>query len=137
MEKYFAAKRLLFDGTVYPAPRVAVIQRARPAQRRVGRGGAQAGAEVRTYGIGEGDWRAAGYTLTPSGRGSRTWNSSRAAKVTFAAGRRGEHPQSAGCVTAAHRAAERADFRWVEFRSPALLPVPGRFQVRMRVSLSL
>ena len=25
MEKYFAAKRLLFDGTVYPAPRVAVI----------------------------------------------------------------------------------------------------------------
>ena len=25
MEKYFAAKRLLFDGTVYAAPRVAVI----------------------------------------------------------------------------------------------------------------
>src|ERR1017187_9569747 len=25
MEKYFSAKRLLFDGTVYPAPRVAVI----------------------------------------------------------------------------------------------------------------
>ena len=25
MEKYYAAKRLLFDGTVYPAPRVAVI----------------------------------------------------------------------------------------------------------------
>jgi UDP-N-acetylmuramoyl-L-alanyl-D-glutamate--2,6-diaminopimelate ligase len=45
MEKYFAAKRLLFDGTVYPAPRVAVINahdprakswpqpRARPARR--------------------------------------------------------------------------------------------------------
>jgi UDP-N-acetylmuramoylalanine-D-glutamate ligase len=44
MEKYFAAKRLLFDGTVYPAPRVAVINahdpraknwpkpRARPAR---------------------------------------------------------------------------------------------------------
>ena len=25
MEKYFAAKQLLFDGTVYPAPRVAVL----------------------------------------------------------------------------------------------------------------
>ncbi len=25
MENYFAAKRLLFDGTVYPAPRVAVL----------------------------------------------------------------------------------------------------------------
>ena len=34
MENYFAAKRLLFDGTVYPAPRVAVHQRARSAQRR-------------------------------------------------------------------------------------------------------
>ena len=37
MEKYFAAKRLLFDGTVYPAPRVAVINahddRARAARR--------------------------------------------------------------------------------------------------------
>ena len=31
MEKYFAAKRLLFDGTRYPAPRVAVIN----AQRRL------------------------------------------------------------------------------------------------------
>jgi UDP-N-acetylmuramoyl-L-alanyl-D-glutamate--2,6-diaminopimelate ligase len=27
----------------------------------------RAGAEVRTYGIGQGDWRAASYTLTPGG----------------------------------------------------------------------
>ncbi len=27
----------------------------------------KAGAEIRTYGIGEGDWRAANYTLTPGG----------------------------------------------------------------------
>ena len=32
MEKYFAAKRLLFDGTVYPAPRVAVINATMRAQ---------------------------------------------------------------------------------------------------------
>ncbi len=41
MEKYFAAKRLLFDGTVYPAPRVAVINAQDDAQRQAGRGGAQ------------------------------------------------------------------------------------------------
>ena len=29
MEKYFAAKRLLFDGTIYPAPRVAVMNAPR------------------------------------------------------------------------------------------------------------
>ena len=44
MEKYYAAKRLMFDGTVYPAPRVAVInthdergeatRRRRPQSRR-------------------------------------------------------------------------------------------------------
>ena len=32
MENYFAAKRLLFDGTVYPPPRVAVINAARSAR---------------------------------------------------------------------------------------------------------
>jgi UDP-N-acetylmuramoyl-L-alanyl-D-glutamate--2,6-diaminopimelate ligase len=55
MEKYFAAKRLLFDGTVYPAPRVAVINahdprgeelaakpRARPARRFAPTGSARA-----------------------------------------------------------------------------------------------
>jgi UDP-N-acetylmuramoyl-L-alanyl-D-glutamate--2,6-diaminopimelate ligase len=45
MEKYFAAKRLLFDGTVYPAPRVAVINAHDPRSERLaealgqGRGG--------------------------------------------------------------------------------------------------
>jgi len=36
MEKYFAAKRLLFDGTLYPAPRVAVIKCPRPESWRIG-----------------------------------------------------------------------------------------------------
>ena len=67
MENYFAAKRLLFDGTVYAAPRVAVInaQDARAAQLIAA--ARRAGAEVRTYGIGAGDWRAAHVRLTPGG----------------------------------------------------------------------
>jgi len=35
MEKYFAAKRLLFDGTVYPAPRVAVLNAHDPRAREL------------------------------------------------------------------------------------------------------
>src|SRR5579871_187673 len=67
MEKYFAAKRLLFDGTVYPAPRVAVINADDERAKQLAAAARRAGAEVRTYGIGQGDWRAATYTLTPGG----------------------------------------------------------------------
>ena len=41
MENYFAAKRLLFDGTVYPAPRVAVINAHDPRAEAAGRGRAR------------------------------------------------------------------------------------------------
>ncbi len=54
MEKYFAAKRLLFDGTVYPAPRVAVINAMDPRGAELAEAARNAGAEVRTYGIGTG-----------------------------------------------------------------------------------
>src|SRR5450631_2912382 len=59
MEKYFAAKRLLFDGTVYPAPRIAVINAHDPRAKELAAAASKAGAEVRTYGIGAGDWYAA------------------------------------------------------------------------------
>ncbi len=62
MEKYFAAKRLLFDGTVYPAPRVAVINAHDSHARQLAAAARRAGAEVRLYGIGEGDWRAANHS---------------------------------------------------------------------------
>src|ERR1700685_313504 len=58
MEKYFAAKRLLFDGTVYPAPRVAVINAHDPRAEELAAAARKAGAEIRTYGIATGEWRA-------------------------------------------------------------------------------
>ncbi len=67
MEKYYAAKRLLFDGTVYPAPRVAVINAHDDRARQLAAAARRAGAEVRTYGIGMGDWRAVDHKLTPGG----------------------------------------------------------------------
>jgi UDP-N-acetylmuramoyl-L-alanyl-D-glutamate--2,6-diaminopimelate ligase len=59
MDNYFAAKRLLFDGTRYPAPRVAVINAGDPRAPELAASARRAGAEIRTYGIGAGDWRAA------------------------------------------------------------------------------
>src|SRR5581483_12306181 len=67
MEKYFAAKRLLFDGTVYPAPRVAVLNAHDERTPDLAYAAQRAGAEVRTYGIGVGDFRATSHALTPGG----------------------------------------------------------------------
>src|SRR3984957_12100477 len=52
MENYFAAKRLLFDGTVYPAPRVAVLNAHDAHAEELAAAAREAGAEIRTYGIG-------------------------------------------------------------------------------------
>jgi UDP-N-acetylmuramoyl-L-alanyl-D-glutamate--2,6-diaminopimelate ligase len=113
MEKYFAAKRLLFDGTVYPAPRVADAAR-------------KAGAEVRTYGIGQGDWRAASYTLTPSGAALELETPAGAARVNSRLAGEVNILNLLAALTAAHaRGVAFADL--VEF-IPRLQPVPGRFQ---------
>ena len=82
MENYFAAKRLLFDGTVYPAPRVAVINAHDPRAEELAAAARNAGAEIRTYGIGKGDWRAASYTLTPSGAAIELETPAGSARVT-------------------------------------------------------
>lgn len=126
MERYFAAKRLLFDGTVYPAPRVAVINAHDPRAEELAVSARKAGAEVRTYGIGRGDWRAASYTLTPSGATLHLQTPAGAAQL---------HSHLAGEVnilnllaafTAAH--ARGVGFDELAAAVPALKPVPGRFQ---------
>jgi UDP-N-acetylmuramoyl-L-alanyl-D-glutamate--2,6-diaminopimelate ligase len=126
MENYFAAKRLLFDGTVYPTPRVAILNVHDPYSEALAEAARNAGAEIRTYGIAKGDWRASSYELTPRG-----------ATIHF------ETP--AGTATAASRLAGEvnilnllaaltvADARGVPFSQlvaavPTLMPVPGRFQ---------
>ncbi len=126
MEKYFAAKALLFDGTVYPAPRVAVINAHDPHGERLAEAARKAGAEVRTYGIGAGDWRAAGYTLTPSGAILELETPAGAAKVASRLAGEVNILNLLAALTAAHaRGISFADL--VEF-IPQLKPVPGRFQ---------
>jgi UDP-N-acetylmuramoyl-L-alanyl-D-glutamate--2,6-diaminopimelate ligase len=126
MEKYFAAKRLLFDGTVYPAPRVAVINAHDPRAHELSAAAAKAGAEIRTYGIDHGDWRATAHTLTPSGAVLELETPAGAANVISRLAGEVNILNLLAAFTAAHaRGVPFADL--VEF-VPRLQPVPGRFQ---------
>jgi UDP-N-acetylmuramoyl-L-alanyl-D-glutamate--2,6-diaminopimelate ligase len=126
MESYFVAKRLLFDGTVYPAPRVAILNAHDPRAVELAEAARQAGAEIRTYGIEKGDWRAARYRLTPSGAvldietpaGSAQLISHLAGEVNIL--------NLLAAFTAAH--ARGVAFSHLVAAVPALEPVPGRFQ---------
>jgi UDP-N-acetylmuramoyl-L-alanyl-D-glutamate--2,6-diaminopimelate ligase len=126
MEKYFAAKRLLFDGTVYPPPRIAVINAHDARAEEMAAAARNAGAEIRTFGIGVGDWRAASFVLTPSGAtiqletpaGSVCVSSRLAGEVNIL--------NLLAAFTAAH--ARGVSFSQLAAAIPTLKPVPGRFQ---------
>jgi len=126
MDNYFAAKRLLFDGTVYPPPRVAVINAHDARAEELAAAARNAGAEIRTYGIGAGEWRAASYVLTPSGAtiqletpaGSTCVSSRLAGEVNIL--------NLLAAFTAAH--ARGVPFSHLATAVPTLRPVPGRFQ---------
>jgi UDP-N-acetylmuramoyl-L-alanyl-D-glutamate--2,6-diaminopimelate ligase len=127
MEQYFEAKRLLFDGTVYPAPRVAVINAHDPRAEELAAAASKAGAEVRTYGIGQGEWRAAGYSLTPGGAALDLESPAGSAKVTSRLAGEVNILNLLAALAAAHaRGVAFADL--AEF-VPRLKPVPGRFQL--------
>jgi UDP-N-acetylmuramoyl-L-alanyl-D-glutamate--2,6-diaminopimelate ligase len=126
MEQYFAAKKLLFDGTRYPAPRVAVLNAHDPSTAELSEAARAAGAEIRTYGIGAGAWRVSDYTLTPSGAtlhletpaGASTVESRLAGEINIL--------NLLAALTAAH--ARGVGFEDLAGLVPGLDPVPGRFQ---------
>jgi UDP-N-acetylmuramoyl-L-alanyl-D-glutamate--2,6-diaminopimelate ligase len=126
MENYYAAKRLLFDGTVYPAPRVAVINAHDARAKQLAAAARRAGAEVRLYGIGAGEWRAAHCELTTGGA---------VLELETPAGKTRVVSRLAGEVNALNllAAVAAAHARGVSFDAlveaiPQLQPVPGRFQ---------
>jgi UDP-N-acetylmuramoyl-L-alanyl-D-glutamate--2,6-diaminopimelate ligase len=126
MDKYFAAKRLLFDGTVFPAPRVAVINANDARAAQLTAAARKAGSEIRTYGIGTGDWRAASHTLTPGGAVIDLETPAGAARVTSRLAGEVNILNLLAAFTAAH--ARGVSFDQLIASVPALLPVPGRFQ---------
>jgi UDP-N-acetylmuramoyl-L-alanyl-D-glutamate--2,6-diaminopimelate ligase len=67
MERYFAAKRSLFDGRNGAAPRVAAVNVDDPQGLQVAEAARNAGADVYTYGIDAGGFRAGDIELAASG----------------------------------------------------------------------
>jgi UDP-N-acetylmuramoyl-L-alanyl-D-glutamate--2,6-diaminopimelate ligase len=129
MENYFAAKRLLFDGTLYPPPRIAVINAHDPHSEALAAAARAAGAEIRTYGIGgtgKGDWRAASHTLTPSGATIDLETPAGSARVTSHLAGEVNILNLLAAFTAAH--ARGVSFSELAAAVPSLKPVPGRFQ---------
>jgi UDP-N-acetylmuramoyl-L-alanyl-D-glutamate--2,6-diaminopimelate ligase len=126
MEKYFAAKRLLFDGTVYPAPRVAVINANDPCAEELGAAARNAGAEVRTYGISRGEWSVVSYALTPAGAILNLETPAGKARVASRLAGAVNIFNLLAALTAAH--ARGVSFDALIESIPHLNPVPGRFQ---------
>ena len=126
MEKYFAAKRLLFDGVVYPAPRVAIINAQDARAKELAAAARKAGAEVRLYGIRQGDWRVANYSLRPSGAELELETPAGSAKVISRLAGEVNILNLLAAFTAAHARGVPFD-RLIE-SIPNLKPVPGRFQ---------
>lgn len=67
MDKYFAAKRKLFDGTDYPVPRVAVINIDDKYGLTMVDAARAAGSQVFTYGLEAADFRVADIRMAASG----------------------------------------------------------------------
>ena len=127
MEDYFAAKRLLFDGTHYPAPRVAVLNADDPHTVELADAVKAAGSQVVTYGLKTpADWHAEAVRLTPAGAEFLL-------KTPFGSADVQSHLAGEVNVLNLLGALAEASARGVAFETlvnaiPALHPVPGRFQ---------
>jgi UDP-N-acetylmuramoyl-L-alanyl-D-glutamate--2,6-diaminopimelate ligase len=86
----------------------------------------KAGAEVRTYGIGTGDWRAASYTLTLGGAVIDLETPAGSARVPSKLAGEVNVLNLLAAFTAAH--ARGVSFEKLAESVPKLQPVPGRFQ---------
>jgi UDP-N-acetylmuramoyl-L-alanyl-D-glutamate--2,6-diaminopimelate ligase len=126
MEKYYEAKRLLFDGSVYPAPRVAIINAHDDRAKQLAAAARRAGAEVRTYGTKAGDWRVANHRLTPGGAVLDLEMPAGSAQVTSRLAGEVNILNLLAAFTAAH--ARGIAFEHLVESVPRLQPVPGRFQ---------
>ena len=126
MEKYFAAKKLMFDGSAYPAPRVAVINAQDERAKQLAAAARRAGAEVRQYGIGAGEWRAASHRLTPGGAVIELETPVGSAEIVSRLAGEVNVLNLLAAFTAAH--ARGVSFDDLVRFVPQLEPVPGRFQ---------
>jgi UDP-N-acetylmuramoyl-L-alanyl-D-glutamate--2,6-diaminopimelate ligase len=127
MEKYFAAKKLLFDGAMYPAPRVAVLNAHDERTKQLAAAARRARAEIRTYGIGHGDWQAVRHRLTTTGATFDLESPAGSARVVSRLAGEVNILNLLAALAAAH--ARGVPFGELVEAVPNLKPVPGRFQL--------
>ncbi|MGB6975524.1 MAG: UDP-N-acetylmuramoyl-L-alanyl-D-glutamate--2,6-diaminopimelate ligase [Terracidiphilus sp.] len=126
MESYFAAKRLLFDGTRYPAPRVAVLNANDPYGTELAGIARRESSEVLSYGIGAGGWCAKNIVLSPGGAAFELHTPQGSAQISSRlAGEVNILNLLAACCAVHARGVAFAD---ILTAIPHLNAVPGRFQ---------
>ena len=130
MEEYFAAKALLFNGSRYPAPRVAVLNAGDTYFDQLLSGASTAGATIVTYALEHAntiaEWRAKDLALMPAGAeftlitpmGSSRVHSKLAGEVNVL--------NLLAALASAHARGVAIDQLLAAI--PHLHPVPGRFQ---------
>lgn len=127
MESYFAAKQLLFDGTRYPAPRVAVLNLDDPHTEALARTAVHAGSQLITYGFHpQADWCAEGLRLTPAGAEFTLVTPQDSARLRSTLAGKVNVLNLLAALAAAH--ARGVPFDALVQAVPNLYPVPGRFQ---------
>jgi UDP-N-acetylmuramoyl-L-alanyl-D-glutamate--2,6-diaminopimelate ligase len=127
MESYFAAKKLLFDGTRYAAPRVAVLNADDAHAGEIARAALLTGAKIVTYGFDiAADWRATNLRLGPFGTEFALISPSGSAEVKSQLAGEVNVLNLLAALAAAH--SRGVPFEGLIEAAPALRPVPGRFQ---------
>lgn len=126
MERYLAAKLLLFDGSRYAAPRVAVIHADDPHAPQVAMAAAAAGAQLSLYGRESGDWRAESMEFLPTGV-RFALHSPFGVEPVFSP-LLGEVNVLNLLAALASASARGVDFGRLLEQIPKLNPVPGRFE---------
>ena len=126
MEKYFAAKRALFDGSLGKPPRVAVVNIEDEHGATLALVAREHGAEVYSYGIGLGEFRAEGIRMSPAGM---TFTMHTPHGLTQIATRLTGRVNVLNLLTASAAAVARGlSLDEVTAGAGALTHVPGRFQ---------
>lgn len=126
MEDYFAAKRALFDGSLGRPPRLAVVNGDDPYGRELAGVARAAGAEVFTYGLRGGDYRAEDAEMATAGMRFRMVTPQGAAEIrTRLTGRVNLYNLLAAAGAAMARG---LTLEQVAGGAAALDHVPGRFQ---------
>ena len=128
MAKYLAAKRGFFDGSLVPAPRVAVINVEDEYGMEMALAARQSGAELYSYGLGVGEFRAEDISVTPKGMRfmlQTPWGSSPQPIESRLTGRVNVQNMLAAAAAALARG---ISLEQVAQGAATLTHVPGRFQ---------